>query len=424
MTIVAGKSLCRRRVDRGAVLIACLFTTLTIGLETACAGPAQRATRRSPVASNPVLRTTAVGGYPVGVITNSLAHRVFVFNAANANAVNGDSALLAGVDILDASTGASLHSVHLNGYMPLSYGVIAAATDPRTRRVFVLTSSTISPDYFPNGRGVLYVLDGATGAVVRRVSVGLGPRAVAANTHGGTILVSSADAVRVIDTRTNAVVRAIPSRAATMLVLNGITGGVPRGVSGVTTSAQEDIDAVAVDDRVGRILVDVRNGITRDDRVDVLVAATGRVAYRVNAVGGAPMVADAGSGHTFAASVPTGSSPGAVSINMLDTRSAHLLQTITLDLAVSPSEGVSIAVVQRREQVYVVVEDPLSSTSTSRGRFVVIDARSGTMRRDAISVGRGTWASRSTLAVDEVAGHAFVANMIDGTVTMLDMARL
>lgn len=106
-------------------------------------------------ATGAVLRTLPVGGSPTALASDDRTNRVFV---ADINSVS----------VLDARSGALLTTVDVGERSTPAAPVV----DPGTGWVFVLTRGPLDKTGTPIGRGILFVLDGVTGAVRRRVMVG------------------------------------------------------------------------------------------------------------------------------------------------------------------------------------------------------------------------------------------------------------
>src|SRR5205823_1761384 len=151
-------------------------------------------------------------------------------------------------------------------------------------------------------------LDARSGILLRTVSVGRGPRAVAVAERTGHIFVgnSNADTMSMLDTRTGALLR--------------------------TTRMEQSPWAVAVDDRTGRVFV-LGGGI--DDAyvrplgmsgtVSMLDARTGAV-LRTVAVGVGPsaIAVDERRGRVFVANTSSNS------VSVLDARGGALLRTVVV----------------------------------------------------------------------------------------------
>ncbi len=101
-----------------------------------------------------------------------------------------------GVSILNAATGATLRAVALG-----QYPAVPMAVDEQTGHVVAAIMGPTDANDMPTGYGHVDVLDGRTGAVLRAVTVGVGPRAVAIDARTGhAFITTSGGAISVPDT--------------------------------------------------------------------------------------------------------------------------------------------------------------------------------------------------------------------------------
>ena len=138
----------------------------------------------SPAFSQTVVATIPVGVFPFMVTANSHTNRVYVTN-------QGDNT----VSVIDGSLNQVIATVNfMGGFVP--YGV---AVNPSTNRIYVA------------GGDWLYVVNGRTNTVIRRVEVGPGADRVAVNPATNRIYVTNelGGTVSAVDGATNKVVATI-----------------------------------------------------------------------------------------------------------------------------------------------------------------------------------------------------------------------
>lgn len=128
------------------------------------------------------LRTVTLGVAPSALAVDERRRRVYVVSAAAGT-----------LSLLDARTGALLATRRVDPFARAAYPLPEAlAVDAARDRVYL---STYGPtDHGPNGltlrgNGTLYVLDATTGAVLRKITVGVAPQAVAVDKHSGRVVV-------------------------------------------------------------------------------------------------------------------------------------------------------------------------------------------------------------------------------------------
>jgi len=416
----------------GFACLACLYLA-AVGGDTVRTTHARRdaaAVARVRGAS-PIVRTTRTGPHPFAVAVDARAGRVFVLTSGTiAVGVTVEPRGPFGVNVLDARTGAALETLPLGG--------TGLALDSRTGRVFILA---VGPtDILGVGRrpGRVSVLDARTGRLIRRVSVGRGPRAAAVDERTGRVFVVNRDdgTVSVLDAATGAVLRttgvdpspravAVDERTRRVYVACSAFQGGSVAALDAATGATEPINAVlprpvgsvAVDEQADRVIASDPN--TRGSESPgtpetyIIDGATGVVARTVE-IPGTLVATDGHTGRAFIVYVPdpyNAATEGSV-VQTLATRGGQLLQTVPV--AASPLTflyGAAIAVAVRAGRVIVANPDT--------DNVSVLDARSGRVVRH-IGVGHAP----QTVAVDEQTARIFVANAGDNTVSMLDAARL
>lgn len=166
-------------------------------------------------ASGGLLTTIKVGAGPQAVLVDEHSGRVFVTNGdagtlsvldarngqvvatlrqPNVEPVAVDAAVgrvaslsLYGLTMLDAHSGAVAHATSLGGAV-LPYWSQNMAVDARTGRIYVVTTAAFDRN-MPTAPGSVYVLDGATGALLRRVPIGWNPGPIAIDEATGRAFV-------------------------------------------------------------------------------------------------------------------------------------------------------------------------------------------------------------------------------------------
>jgi YVTN family beta-propeller protein len=141
--------------------------------------------------SGALVRTTHLGGDPFDLAVDEQTGRVFVANGSNVQ-VNGRLSVLDGsVSILDATSGRLVRSVTV-GMLPT-----AVAVDVRSGRVFVVNKGPVDGNLVPLGNGTVTVLDARSGAVLRTIGVGTYPTAITVDERAGRAIVVNASGTTV-----------------------------------------------------------------------------------------------------------------------------------------------------------------------------------------------------------------------------------
>jgi len=293
------------------------------------------------------------------------------------------------VSVFDVATGTRIRTI------AVGVGLAGVAVDERTNRAFVTYTGIAKPDGTPTGPGSVSVLNARSGALLTTVRVGLQHGAIGVDGSTGHVFVLNqrSNSMTMLDARSGKPIRTVcvgpfpfalavdehthrvfvvnPGAGAgggTVSVLDARTGMVVR-----TVPVGPGDDAIAVDAVAGRVIV-TSGGAT--SRVTFLDATTG-VVRQTTSVGGSP----------FAVAV--------------DTRTNRTFVTGT--------DGGLFALVH-----HVAPGEPPDWA----GYVGVLDTRSGALLR-TIRVGRDP----RGIAVDERAGHAFVINGADNSISVLDAAR-
>src|SRR5919201_1853783 len=136
--------------------------------------------------SGTLVHTTNLGGALFDLAVDEQTGRVFVANGNNVQ-VNGRLSVPDGsVSILDATSGRLVRSVTV-GMLPT-----AVAVDARSGRVFVENKGPVDGNLVPLGNGTVTVLDAHSGAVLRTIGVGTYPTALAVDERAGRAFVVNA----------------------------------------------------------------------------------------------------------------------------------------------------------------------------------------------------------------------------------------
>jgi YVTN family beta-propeller protein len=301
----------------------------------------------------------------------------------------------------------------------------AVAVGEQTNRVYVANA----------GDNSLSVLDARTGVVLRTVPVGAAPAAVAVDELTRRVFVAEAGAnsVRVLDARTGATVRTVPvGTAPTALAVD-----VPTARVFVANSGDDSVSLL--DARSGALLRTIRVG-TGPQGGPRAVAVSARAGRAFVASGDSLLLLDAGSGAVLRA-VPTGigtlaGNPVAVAVD--ERLSRVFVANVSLPDAASPWDNslvllnactgdvlgnlpldappVAVAVDERKERVYLATAGSRrSGRATDPGSVRVLNARTGMVHR-TITLGR----SPRAIALDSRTGRAFVVMGGSNTVAILD----
>jgi len=356
------------------------------------------------VATGTVLHTRAlpIEGYttvpgPQAIALDEQTNRVFILtNVRHVDAARGLTTNVGVVSTLDATTGAVLRTVRL------ARPVVAVAVDESSTRVFVLTAATIPDDgdlisRSPGGHGSVSVLDAASGTVLKAVSVGDAPDALALDERSGRVFVANLGPLDV-DT-------GVPSGAGSVSMLDATSGVVLRTVAvGVFPAG------LAVDVRSGRVFVlnlGTKTGLRyapgpRRSEVSTLDATTG-TPVRTTAVGNASgQIGVAATNDRVFIETQRG-------IILLDATSGGHIPASDHALGPGlPTNGGILTIDDRRGRVVVVIPDAdIGSGSTPKaGRAVVLNEHSG-----ATLLSHPVGITPETAMLDERTGQLFVVNV-------------
>lgn len=353
----------KRYGANAAVTLASSFAAL-LALAPVAAGRMPPSLASDTVAGGPVLRTISVAATPIALLADITAGRIFVFGQATHES---------SITVLDAATGRVLAVRHLGrtAFVPTAYGAPPAAVDPTTGRVFVPTSRQTDPTGHPHGPGRLWILDGRTGAVRRTISVGYAPQAVALDAATRRLFIlngARADAygaaigepsLSVIDTTTGRPLHTLTRVGGSALAVDAATGrlfiadgtdvdvrvaatGAPlRRVALTTAQVQEDVLALAVDERAARVVVGLTDATGLPDG-RVLDATTGAVVYGSRAIS-IPFALAPTAGRIVAVATPLSSTGGAITATVIGLHAGRVLRTVTLDRATARAVAAAVA---------------------------------------------------------------------------------
>lgn len=330
-----------------------------------------------------LLRTITIGGLgrlvAPAIVSEGTGH---TFVAGEAAVANGAAKTMSVVGIVDTHTGAVVQSVLIPDRPEL------LAVDERSSHVFIVSIGATGP-------GSVRMLDARRGTLLRRVSVGLQPCAMAVDvrTRRGFIVNYLSNTVSVLDTRTGT-----------------IMGTVAVGHGPV---------AAAVDEQTGRVFV--VNGTSRT--ISMLNANTGRVLRTIGLRFPIALAVDP----TASRVIVAGSAPSST-VSVLDSRSGMLLTTLKVG-----GDPTGVAVDARTHRAFVTSTGTQKSNwlhdlghgqlswagEYDNGNVTVLDTQSDAILR---TVGTGP-SPRGGIAVDERTGHVFVLNHDANSVSVIDASR-
>jgi DNA-binding beta-propeller fold protein YncE len=375
-------------------------------------------------ARSPLLRIVSVGQGSNHLTVDQRTHRVFVFSDSRNRVL-----------VLDGQTGTPLRTTLL----PTHASTTGASVDSSTGRVFlsaVITRANQTPGP-PLTTGMVYTLDGRTGAVLDSVAISHQPAGELGNIPvsvdidpraGHAFVIRQDGALITVDTRTLRVLRfawaegqpiqvAVDDRTGRVFVVSngGMMPGVPRSVSmfdagsgalirriaAACPSGQspagpgETASGIAIDQRVGKLYVSTHCPTMRHDRITVLDARAGSVLRRLNIDGQGPMAVDGHLHRLFVLSKHSNAGPFGDTLTAVDIRQDRLIGTAHIGYA-----ALALAVDRVTNRVFVV---------NGRTRVVsVFDAWSARHITD-VRVGRPLGGANSMdIGVDAGISRAFV----------------
>jgi DNA-binding beta-propeller fold protein YncE len=352
-----------------------------------------------------VLCTTQVGADPVALAVDSHTRRVFILNGGKTDPVYGTPLGPTTVSVLDAATGLLLHTLALGSR---AAGARPLAVDGRTGHVFVMTSGSnvvsTPTSGIPVG-GSVTVLDAATGAILHTIHLGAKANALAVDPRTGRVFVSFMSGtdsekvgcacfpghIAVLDGTTGA----IYSRLNLAVLVSGIAIDARAGrvVAAEFDGGRGDGYIQVLDVATGRIL----------RTIDLTHQAHDSIRADSDTV----VLPDGATGRTFLIATPGGYDAeqygdGPVTATILDTRTAQVLSTVVLANQAGRNMYTAAALAEKINRVLVANDHsyyPNSTTniwSYSVGRLSILDAKSGqVLRTDRL--GRGPYA----IAIDQ-----------------------
>ena len=366
--------------------------------------------------SGRILTTTLLDEVPSAPVVDERDGRIYVtiFNDPLATSNGGNSG---SVDVLDARTGALLHTVQLGGQPSGQPG--ALAVDEQSARVFVLSFNDVRV-----GGNSVTVLEGKSGRVLRTIRLMLGPQSLAIDEHTNRVFVQSngdagpnaSGSLSLLDATSGRLLRtvtlgpllgapavdALTGRA--FVVENGPHGGQVRMLDATsgrilrTTRVPigAGIVAFTLDTQTRRIYVSSTGG-----PVCMLDAATGRLLRTLPQQrwgwGIIPVVAES----TARLFVPI--SPDTVSV--LDARTGTVLRTVTVGHSSAPIADIVAG--EHAHRVLVVTQSPTDRTGimVGRGQVAVLDARTGAILHTML-----LGVNPTGVGVDERSGRVVILN--------------
>jgi YVTN family beta-propeller protein len=339
------------------------------------------------------------------------------------------------VALLNDSGAALTPSTQLSALSHLEHAVLRAITVGRAPRAVAVGEQTHRVFVANAGDNSLSVLDTRTGAVLRTIAVGAAPAAVTVDEPTRRVFVAEAGAnsVRVLDARTGATLHTVHVGAApTAVAVDVLTARVFVANSG-------DNSVSLLDAHSGAFLRTIRMGAGPQGGPRA-VAVSARSGRAFVASGDSLILLDARSGAVLRA-VPTGigtlaGNPVAVAVD--ERLSRVFVANVSLPDANSPWDNslvllnartgdvlgnlpldappVAVAVDTRTERVFLATAGPRrSGRASDPGSVSVLDARTGVVRR-TITLGR----SPQAIALDTRTGRAFVVTGSSNTVAILD----
>jgi len=390
------------------------------------AASGQQPPTRADDAKRVIVGTVRVGQAPAALAVDARAGHVFVVNRGPLDR-HGRPTGSSSVTVLDASTGMVRRMTPLRPPAFFeTYTTPATAVNTRTGRLFVATGGTYnSSSTPPNTSGTISVLDTRTGAPLGTVRVSHIPSVLAVNERTNRVFT---DVGLVLNGTTGAVVRrdfvagapfAIDAHTNRVFVANAWVGGcddhaqISDSVCVATLDAMtgaivskvilpQQVVGLAVDERAGRVIasMDLDRVNEGGPQLWLLDATTGRVVRRVAGEGGTPLVVDTATSRAFT---------GAGSV--VDTRSGRVIIGRS-DISTDAEPVFAVAAVDERvNRVFFVAAAANALTNI----LASDDARSGRPRRQ-VTLGKGPPA----LTVDAQTGRIFVSNAEDNTVSVLD----
>lgn len=403
--------------------------------------------------------TIRVGRGPFAVAVDTRTRHVFV--ASGGLTIAGQILGPGSVSMLDATTGALLRTTPLpstRGFGPLS-DPQALAVDERSNRVFVaLNRRAAATTAGTEGPGLVSILDATTGALLHTTVVGFLPWAVVVDERANRAFVSyegywgyaqdtQGGGVSVLDATTGAVVRTMqlgPREGASVLALDAqrdrVYVGARRvilldGATGVVRATAHPLPAIrsgtqllyphdgacasAVQEQAGEVLalVPVAPGFVMVavlDGATLVVRHTAEYDTYLGSCPGESMAVDARSGHAWFTSSPLLDSLGVGAIVMISASTGQHLGATPVSAAGTAVLDGMLAVDARRSHVVAVMQGAAMLLPGVTGCLSILDTRSGHLVQNE-SLRDGP----HTVAIDPTTGTLFITNAAADTVTMV-----
>jgi len=333
---------------------------------------------RAPRAS--VISAITVGQHPSAVAVDEMTARAFIIARGTLDHI-GNPVGPGTVSILETRRGGVLRTVSI-GIDPN-----AVAVDEMTARAFVVDGGAFDSNGIQTGPGSVSVIDVGAGRVLRTVSVGISPVAAAVDQQAGRVLVVN---------------RGASGAAGTVSIIDAHSGALLQ-----TTRVGLYPTAIAIDAPLGRAFV--ANFVS--DTVSLIDVRRGRV-QRTITLGPSPgtlaaVAVDARTAHVFVLSLPPRfedeSGSGLGHLTMLDATTGRIVRTIGV------MNPVALGIDQRTGRAFV------GQSSAQGGLVSLIDTRRGIVLR-TVAMGQ----SISAIAVDEGTERAFILDHDSQTVRVLD----
>lgn len=369
---------------------------------------------------SPILGAVVIGENPSQPVIDERTGRAFV-------AGNHNRSMMGTVYALDTCTGRLVQTI------PMSWMVQSTALDTHAGHLFVVHAPP-----FSEGSGRVTVLDTASGAIVRTLSLASGRTVL--SPVGEAAVAETTGRVFVPDECYPSIAGG-PDCPGTVSVLNAANGQLVR-----TVTVGDLPQLMAVDAQTGRVfVVTVRSDLSA--RVGVLDARSGRLLHTV-AVGSSvgSIAADEGTGHVFIVTgngyvtildARSGQRLGAVPVGGVlsdiviaapmhhafigdESGTVHMLDTATgavlRHVKVCRTSAVAQAIDERRGRVFVVCLSMTDLRAMRRGpgHVSILDASTAAVLQ-TITLGH----TPNHIAIDDQTGLAFVVDGDAGTVTAL-----
>lgn len=259
------------------------------------------------VRRNRVIRTVPLRWNPYAVVVDSGAGRAFV--------VGNTRAML----VLDTATGATVRTVQLPAGLELDAMAGTMRFDPLTHHVFI-QGSTVTLDRLIGG--MVVTVDSLSGTVLRAQTLATNPIDTALNGAGGRLYVSGTDTPSGTLPGPHAV-------TGTVSILDTATGRLLRTERHVYRAADiflQSADTIMYDGVTGHLFVeDHRAGAI------TMLGSDGTPLRTISSLAGASALAVYGARHHLFVTIERTETAGIAQIDVLDTRTGALVQTLPLD---------------------------------------------------------------------------------------------